>query len=225
MIGGGHTVTDPEPKYGLCVTGLADPRQIMSKGGRGPGDRLLTKPLGTGVITTAAKNDHAQPAHMGRGRLDAAAQRPRLPRVPLGGCARLHRHHRLRAARPRLRDGRGRGRALPYPVVRRACPRRRIGLRARQARARRRGRNREYLLAGGEPEAAHPAGAQSVVRVTADKSMSRDLRHAARPQTSGGLLAAVPADRVSAVRAALEDQDVPSCEIGEVLEGRGIGVV
>ena len=48
---------------------------------------------------------------------------------------------------------------------------------------------------------------------------------ALRPQTSGGLLAAVPADRVSAVRAALEDQDVPSWEIGEVLEGRGIGVV
>src|SRR5829696_8157652 len=65
VIGGGHTVTDPEPKYGLCVTGLADPRQIMSKAGARPGDRLLlTKPLGTGVITTAAKNDHAQPAHM-----------------------------------------------------------------------------------------------------------------------------------------------------------------
>src|SRR6266516_2441535 len=45
VIGGGHTVTDPEPTYGLCVTGLADPAQIMSKSGARPGDRLiLTKP-------------------------------------------------------------------------------------------------------------------------------------------------------------------------------------
>ena len=65
MIGGGHTVTDPEPKYGLCVTGLADPHQIMSKGNARPGDRLvLTKPVGTGVITTAAKNDRAAPSHL-----------------------------------------------------------------------------------------------------------------------------------------------------------------
>src|SRR5947207_8639852 len=65
VIGGGHTVTDPEPKYGLCVTGLADPAQIMSKSGARPGDRLiLTKPIGTGVITTAAKNDHAAPDHL-----------------------------------------------------------------------------------------------------------------------------------------------------------------
>ena len=65
VIGGGHTVTDPEPKYGLCVTGLADPARIMSKAGARPGDRLvLTKPIGSGVITTAAKNDRAEPAHL-----------------------------------------------------------------------------------------------------------------------------------------------------------------
>jgi len=55
-IAGGHTVTNPEPFYGLSVTGLIHPDQIMRKGGARPGDRLfLTKPLGTGVITTAAK--------------------------------------------------------------------------------------------------------------------------------------------------------------------------
>lgn len=55
-IAGGHTVTNPEPFYGLSVTGLIHPRQIMRKGGARPGDRLfLTKPLGTGVVTTAAK--------------------------------------------------------------------------------------------------------------------------------------------------------------------------
>ena len=55
-IAGGHTVTSPEPFYGMSVTGWVDPGKIMRKGGVRPGDRLiLTKPLGTGVITTAAK--------------------------------------------------------------------------------------------------------------------------------------------------------------------------
>jgi selenide, water dikinase len=60
VIGGGHTVVDPEPKYGLCVTGRVHPDRIFIKGGLRPGDRLfLSKPLGTGVITTAAKNERA----------------------------------------------------------------------------------------------------------------------------------------------------------------------
>jgi len=55
-ITGGHTVVSPEPFYGLSVTGMVDPARIMRKGGARPGDRLfLTKPLGTGIITTAAK--------------------------------------------------------------------------------------------------------------------------------------------------------------------------
>ncbi len=59
-IAGGHTIKDKEPKYGLCVTGLIHPSQIMSKGGAQPGDVLvLTKPLGAGVVTTAVKQDKA----------------------------------------------------------------------------------------------------------------------------------------------------------------------
>jgi selenide,water dikinase len=56
VIAGGHTVTDNEPKYGLAVTGLIDPARMLSKGGARVGDRLvLTKALGTGVLTTAHK--------------------------------------------------------------------------------------------------------------------------------------------------------------------------
>jgi selenide, water dikinase len=56
VIAGGHTVVDPEPKYGLSVTGRVRPDRLLVKGGLVPGDRLfLSKPLGTGVITTAAK--------------------------------------------------------------------------------------------------------------------------------------------------------------------------
>ncbi len=58
VVAGGHTVVDNEPKYGLCVTGRVHPDRILLKGGLRAGDRLfLSKPLGTGVVTTAAKND------------------------------------------------------------------------------------------------------------------------------------------------------------------------
>src|SRR5262249_3487692 len=60
VIAGGHTVIDAEPKYGLCVTGRVHPDRIFIKGGLRPGDRLfLSKPLATGVITTAPKDGKA----------------------------------------------------------------------------------------------------------------------------------------------------------------------
>jgi selenide,water dikinase len=68
VVAGGHTIVDNEPKYGLCVTGRAHPDRLLTKGGLRPGDRVfLSKPLGTGVITTAAKADAASP-----GTLDGA---------------------------------------------------------------------------------------------------------------------------------------------------------
>lgn len=55
-IAGGHTIQDPEPKYGLCVTGYVHPDKILRNVGAKPGDVLvLTKPIGTGVLTTGAK--------------------------------------------------------------------------------------------------------------------------------------------------------------------------
>jgi selenide, water dikinase len=55
-IVGGHSISDDEPKYGLAVTGIVHPKHILTKGGATPGDILiLSKPLGTGLITTAQK--------------------------------------------------------------------------------------------------------------------------------------------------------------------------
>jgi len=63
VIAGGHSVIDPEPKYGLCVSACVDPREIWSNAGARPGDVLvLTKPLGNGILATAAKKDHISPA-------------------------------------------------------------------------------------------------------------------------------------------------------------------
>ena len=60
---GGHTIKLPEPTYGLAVTGLADPRRLMTNGAARPGDLLvLTKPLGTGIVTTGIKRGLAAPA-------------------------------------------------------------------------------------------------------------------------------------------------------------------
>ena len=53
---GGHSVKDEEIKFGLSVTGVINPKKILTKGGGKPGDRLiLTKPLGTGILNTALK--------------------------------------------------------------------------------------------------------------------------------------------------------------------------
>ncbi len=65
IVAGGHTVTDKEPKYGLCVTGFVHPKEVLTKGGAKPGDLLyLTKPLGTGVITTGGKRGVVDQATM-----------------------------------------------------------------------------------------------------------------------------------------------------------------
>lgn len=55
---GGHSVDDPEPKYGLAVTGFIHPDRIVSNAGGQPGDHLvLTKPLGVGIVTTGIKRE------------------------------------------------------------------------------------------------------------------------------------------------------------------------
>jgi len=65
LIAGGHTVVDKEPKYGLAVTGLVRPEHVLRKGGAAVGDVLvLTKPLGSGIISTALKLGRAADVHV-----------------------------------------------------------------------------------------------------------------------------------------------------------------
>ncbi len=62
VLAGGHSVEDPELKYGLAVTGVVHPHRLVTNAGLRPGQKLvLTKPLGTGVIATALKAGLAQP--------------------------------------------------------------------------------------------------------------------------------------------------------------------
>src|SRR6185369_13313310 len=60
-LAGGHTIRDPEPKYGLAVIGAAHPDRLLRKGGARPGDALvLTKPLGTGLLVSGARQGRTE---------------------------------------------------------------------------------------------------------------------------------------------------------------------
>src|SRR5213082_3425519 len=66
-IVGGHSIDDPEPKYGLAVTGLVHPDEVLTNAGGRAGDRLvLTKALGAGAVATAAKRGVATPELVAR---------------------------------------------------------------------------------------------------------------------------------------------------------------
>lgn len=213
VMAGGHTVTDREPKYGLCVTGLVHPARITPKAHAQPGDRLLlTKPIGSGLITTAGKWDEAQPAHLAAAvesmlRLNRrAAELAAEVKVHsatditgfglLGHAAEIARNSKvglhIEAAALPLLPG-----AMEY-AQRGIIP---GGL----------NRNREFLEAGGYAVYADPVS-----------EALRLLLH--DPQTSGGLLFVLPpvdATRLSALCQAAGE----SCwMIGEVVEGAGIVV-
>ena len=123
---GGHSIDDPEPKYGLAVTGTVHPDRVLTNAGGRAGDALvLTKPLGAGAVATAIKRglaDDGAGRAGDRGHDDA--QRPRRRAGARRGGARAHRRHRLRPARPPARAGggerpRGRGRRRRRPRDRR----------------------------------------------------------------------------------------------------------
>jgi selenide,water dikinase len=74
VLAGGHTVDDKEPKYGLSVLGVVHPDRVLTKGGAQPGDALiLTKPLGAGIVTTAFKGGVAEGEHVAAAAVSMAA--------------------------------------------------------------------------------------------------------------------------------------------------------
>ena len=88
---GGHSVDDPEPKYGLSVTGIVDPEKMITGSGAKTGDLLvLTKPLGTGIIVTALKGEllslqEASDTLQGMATLNAGASRA-MVRAGVSSC-------------------------------------------------------------------------------------------------------------------------------------------
>jgi len=191
---GGHSIIDEELKFGLSVTGQAHPARLLTNASARPGDRLvLTKPLGTGLLATAAKADRlsaeAQLAlHDSMRALNAVASRAALSHgvtcaTDVTGFGLLG--HALNIARGSGTTLRIDGRTLPeLPGARELW---RAGTRTGGAE-----RNEAYLASHVDSSSADPA----------------DLALALDPQTSGGLLLAVPPDALagylSAVPGAVE---------------------
>ena len=212
VIAGGHTVQDKEPKYGLVVIGFADPRHLLTKAGARPGDRVvLTKPLGFGTTTTALKREQADPADVKEvvdwmTRLNRTASQLAVEfglkcGTDITGFSLVgHAHEVAQASGVGLRLAYS---ALPFV----SCA-------------------RKYADLG-----AFPGGAADNKLYFGDfVHFAPGLDEAAQmllfdPQTSGGLLLAVPPEQLAAFQARAAALDQPVWVIGEVVEGSGIEVV
>lgn len=211
VIAGGHTVTDREPKYGLAVTGVVHPEHILTKGHARVGDVLiLTKPLGTGVITTAHKREQVDEADLQAAiasmtRLNREASR--LLRVPeVHACTDITGFGLLGHAWEMSLQSEGGMRfewaSLPWLPGARRCAE--LGCVPGGT-----GRNEAFLT----EHARLAAGLGET-----ERALLFD------PQTSGGLLAAVESAAWPALRQHFVDADLPCWRIGEVTAGAGIEV-
>ena len=225
VIAGGHTVTDEEPKYGLAVTGLAHPDRLFTKAGAQPGDLLaLTKPIGTGVITTAHKRACVEDAHLE----EAVASMCRLN----AGAARLFRQ--LSAGTPAFAGETGGVRACTDVTG--------YGLLGHAMEMARHGSVRFAIDAEAVPllPGALAYAEDDVVPGGLDRNRAHLLDEGLLtldatippalaallfdPQTSGGLLAAVPPRAQAGLAQAFRTANEPYWIVGTVTEGSGIGV-
>ncbi len=201
---GGHSITDPEPKYGMVALGLVDPERIVRNSTAAPGDRLfLTKPLGLGIVSTALKrgvapddlvrraielmttlNDRAAEAMLEAGVVAATDV------TGFGLLGHLHRMLAASGVAARLH-------APAVPVLEGVLELARQGVVPGGT-----GRNHAFV----SPHVDWGALGEPEQMVLADA------------QTSGGLLVAAPdGERLAA---SFEARDVPFAEIGTVTEGR-----
>lgn len=212
VLAGGHTVEDREPKYGLSVLGIVAPDRIMTKAEARPGDLLiLTKPIGVGVITTALKAGRADERHLRsatesmkalNGKASALlAQSGVRACTDVSGYAILgHGHEMAAKSGVRLVLFTAQIPRLPGAVE----------------------YARENLFPGGtsrnmsyyQPEVTFASGIEEEVKM---------LLYT--PETSGGLLAAVPGGRLEEVLSLFARERQDAWVVGEVRAGRGIEVV
>jgi selenide,water dikinase len=211
IIAGGHTIIDAEPKYGLSVLGLVHPQRILTKAGAQPGDVLfLTKPLGTGIVTTAAMRDQAAPEHLraaiesmtrlNRHASHVAREAGAHALTDVTGYSLLgHSYEVAAAAGVRLQIN-----AAAVPVLDGALDYAAQGILTGGA-----NRNRQYL--------------EGKVSFTA--KIAEPLEHVLfDPQTSGGLLIVVSPEAAQDAEARFAAAGLPVWRIGAVTEGEGVGV-
>ena len=204
FVVGGHTVDDPEPKYGMVVVGRIDQKDVMTMDAARPGDVLvLTKPIGTGVITTAIKRDAASDDAMNAAVASMTHLNDAASGVLVGAGVRactdvtgfglLGHLHRLLAASGVAASLD----AASVPLLSGAVELAEAG----------------YIPGGTK---RNLSAVEGQVQWDGCTDLTRFLL--ADAQTSGGLLASIPESRVEKVVAGLDGE--PACTvIGRVVEG------
>ncbi len=204
---GGHSVDDPEPKYGMVAIGEVHPARIVTNAGARPGDALvLTKPIGTGILTTALKRDLLSAADLAPAvavmtTLNAGAARA-LRAVDVHAATDVtgfgllgHLHSLLTAS-----GAAAEVQAAAVPLLARA--------RELAERGAIPGGTRRNLESLSDAVEFAPGIDESTKLLLADA------------QTSGGLLIALPEPQVQALRAALQRERAPAAaQIGRVVAG------
>jgi selenide,water dikinase len=202
-LAGGHTIRDPEPKYGLAVIGAVHPDRLLRKGGARPGDRLLlTKPLGTGLIVSGARQGRTRDVdlsaaidsmrRLNRGASEALAGTGIRGATDVTGFGLLG--HGLEMARSS--GTRFVFEAAALPALAGALEVAAVGIETGGA-----AHNRRFVTASLD---VGPTVAREVIVLAHD------------PQTSGGLLAAVPPDHIASVEHALDAASIDHWWIGTV---------
>ncbi len=207
---GGHSIQDDEPKYGLSVTGFVEEDRVVRNAGSEVGDALvLTKPLGIGILTTALKRDLVSEAEI-EDAVETAAKLNKgaaaaMRDVPVSAATDVtgfgffgHLSEMLEASNVGAVVRRD-----EVPVWERA-----VSLAAEGCYPGGLNNNREYL---GD-------------RVRIDGVGVEDLLPLFDPQTSGGLLVAVPQERLEEFARSLEKHGAVAAMVGEVVEGSEIRV-
>ena len=215
IIAGGHTVTDAEPKFGLVVTGTIHPDRVWTKAGARPGDVLfLSKPIGTGIVATALKREKARTEDVEAATASmmtlnrAAAETARAAggvraATDITGFGLLgHASEMAGKSDVALRIN-----ARAVPLLPGTEGYAEAGLTAGGL-----GRNRDYFEHSGGGIRFDPNVEAVLHTILFD------------PQTSGGLLFAVDANRAEAFETAFTDAEIPLWRVGEVVPGAGIDV-
>ena len=205
---GGHSVQDEEPKYGLSVTGFVEEEKVVRNNSARVGDVLvLTKPLGLGILTTALKRDLVSEEEI-EDAVEVASQLNRGARDALreigASAATDVTGYGLIGHLAEMTEASGVGAVVrrgAVPVWERAVP-----LAAKACFPGGLESNREYLEGRVIPDGVEP----------------EDLLPLYDPQTSGGLLVAVPEDRAENFVRSLEKHGASGAVVGEVIEGSGV---
>jgi selenide,water dikinase len=202
-LAGGHTIRDPEPKYGLAVIGAVHPDHLLRKGGAKPGDQLiLTKRLGTGILVSGHRQERTiagdlqaaidQMRTLNRAASEVLVEHGVVAATDVTGFGLLG--HGLEMAR--ASGNRFVFDASALPALSGALDLSRHGVETGGA-----AHNRRFVAPGLAIAEGVPA---ELITLAHD------------PQTSGGLLAAVPPETLAAIESALDQSEVSHWRIGHV---------